>query len=95
MNIGYYSVYTENAVDGVSVTGYIVAKEVAKLGYQVYVMVQATRMSNTKTVVLKSGFLSGSLSFRYQGHLKATCAKMRQILIYSILEVYLFLTITW
>ena len=28
--------YTENAVDGVSVTGYIVAKEVAKLGYQVY-----------------------------------------------------------
>jgi hypothetical protein len=36
VNIGYYGVYTENAVNGVHVTGYIVAKEIVKLGHQVY-----------------------------------------------------------
>src|SRR5690606_19606961 len=34
--IGYYGVYTENAVNGVDVTGYIVAREIVKLGHQVY-----------------------------------------------------------
>lgn len=36
MNIAYFGVYTKNAVNGVDVTGYIVAKEIAKLGHNVY-----------------------------------------------------------
>ncbi len=36
MNIAYFGVYTKNAVNGVDVTGYIVAKEIAMLGHNVF-----------------------------------------------------------
>jgi glycosyltransferase involved in cell wall biosynthesis len=36
MNIAYFGRYSENAVNGVDVTGYFVAKEIVKLGHHVF-----------------------------------------------------------
>ena len=75
MNIGYFGVYTENAVNGVDVTGYIVAKEIAKLGHNVFCYAigendESYEESNINVKIFKKGS-KYALPSSFKEHIKS------------------------